>query len=820
MADFGFVGPSYTPNSIYQDSQECINLRPEVDPMAQQGGRQVIALYGTPGLRLLAQLPNQGEVRGLRAISGGTLLMAVSGTNVWVIDKTYADYYLVGQLDTSSGPVQIVDNGIYCYIMDGANRYSWFINNDLRFTCTGTFAGTTLTVTATTGVLAVGKNLIGTNIPVGTIIVGLGSGTGGAGTYTLNQTINIVVPTTIYVNNPQCTLPLAQLSGNRLFAGATQTGTVVLGQTLVSSVAPVLTVNTIITATNAQDTGLTGTGANANGTYEINNPVLAGTVFGATANNAGTGYAAVPNLTLSAPLNTMGEQAIVTAQYLKVVTSVITPAALGSGYQIGNVLTAIGGLFLTPFTIMVTSVTTMGATLGQITGFTVTNAGKYSSPPNPLTPVTFAQATRTPTGSGATMTLTYGLDNTFNLVIPGSGYLGLATGTVSAPPTATPANITATVTIAQGVVPTFSTYYGLYFTQLPANDGAFQGGISVDIIDNLFIYAADNSQRFAASGISSPITGGLSFALKNGSPDNISSIITNNREVFILGERSTEVWVNTGGLNTLGDLNVSVFPLTRIPGAQSQHGCAATNSVARLGASIAYLSRNNRGEGRVMRLNGYIPEVISTHAVENSIQGKFLENARAFTYQLAGHEVYVLTFPDLELTWAFDSKTELWHKWQSWDEDAGVFKRLRVSTATNFDGQVVAGDYYNGKIYILDNNVYTEDGATIHRVRRAPHIVADYKQEYFSSVQIYFESGGGNSFLGRDPKASMRWSSDAGQTWTNEYWRDVGAIGKYKQRAIWRRLGRARDRVYEMRLTDPVKWVIVSAELMGDQGDH
>ena len=45
MADFGFVGPSYEAPSIYQDAQECINFRPEIDPLKQPGTRGVLYLY-------------------------------------------------------------------------------------------------------------------------------------------------------------------------------------------------------------------------------------------------------------------------------------------------------------------------------------------------------------------------------------------------------------------------------------------------------------------------------------------------------------------------------------------------------------------------------------------------------------------------------------------------------------------------------------------------------------------------------------------------------------------------------------------------------
>jgi len=63
----------------------------------------------------------------------------------------------------------------------------------------------------------------------------------------------------------------------------------------------------------------------------------------------------------------------------------------------------------------------------------------------------------------------------------------------------------------------------------------------------------------------------------------------------------------------------------------------------------------------------------------------------------------------------------------------------------------------------------------------------------------------------------LRWSDDGGHTWSNEHWVSIGRIGGYGQRAIWRRLGmtmKLRDRVYELSGTDPVKLVIIDAELM------
>ena len=110
MADFGFVGASYTAPSIYQDASECINWRPEIDPTKQQGERGVVALYPTPGLTTQTVLPNTGPVRGMHTVSGGAQMVAVCGAYVYVLSSSFQPT-IVGTLNTSVGQVSITDNG-------------------------------------------------------------------------------------------------------------------------------------------------------------------------------------------------------------------------------------------------------------------------------------------------------------------------------------------------------------------------------------------------------------------------------------------------------------------------------------------------------------------------------------------------------------------------------------------------------------------------------------------------------------------------------------------------------------------------------------
>jgi hypothetical protein len=71
-----------------------------------------------------------------------------------------------------------------------------------------------------------------------------------------------------------------------------------------------------------------------------------------------------------------------------------------------------------------------------------------------------------------------------------------------------------------------------------------------------------------------------------------------------------------------------------------------------------------------------------------------------------------------------------------------------------------------------------------------------------------------------NPQAMLRWSNDGGSTWSNEHWTGVGQTGKYRNRAIWRRLGTARDRIFEVVVTDPVNFVIISANLKVQGADN
>jgi hypothetical protein len=709
MADFGFVGSAYEAPSIYQDAQECINFRPEIDPMKPPGSRGVIALYPTPGLTNVVTLQNAEQVRGMRTVSGGEYMVAVCGPFVYVMGADFTAT-IVGQLSTTTGQVGITDNGLYVYIVDGSNRYAWRISNPNSAVFQGTISGTTLTVTfIKSGTIAAGQALFGPGIINETVIVS-GSGT----TWTISQTN--AIPTAVQMNSATVAAVFTgSISGTTLTVTAVASGTLFPGQTIEGAG---ITNKTIITALGS------------------------GTVLSETI------------------------------------------AAGGTGYSVNENIEVLGGVFgSSPATYTVTSV----GSGGVVTGLTRTFSGQYTS-----IPANNVSTSSNGSGSGLSLALTFGTGtgSTGNYVVNNSQSIASRT------------------------------MYALNFSEMPTTDGAFVGASSVDIVDNYFVYNYPNTQQWASSDILSPITYGLAFASKFTGPDDLVSLIVDNGQVYLLGEKTSEVWADAGTFP---------FAFQRIPGASSQHGIAAKFSMARFGNSFAYLSRNDRGQSVIVQMNGYRPQRISTHAVENTLVNQDISDAVAYTYQLEGHECYVISFPSLELTWVYDGATQMWHKWL-WCDNQNNYKRHRSNCSAVFQGSVLVGDYENGQIYRLDPNNYTDNGQHIRRMRRCPHLVADFQRQYFDELQIQFQPGVGlqgietfplgDNDIGINPQAMLRWSNDGGSTWSNEHWAGIGKVGKYQNRIIWRRLGQARDRIYEVVVTDPIKAVIVSANLKASVGEN
>jgi hypothetical protein len=347
-----------------------------------------------------------------------------------------------------------------------------------------------------------------------------------------------------------------------------------------------------------------------------------------------------------------------------------------------------------------------------------------------------------------------------------------------------------------------------YGTLTNITSASFPSGVTrVTYQDGYFAVAGNGTQKFYISKLSDGSSwNGLDYASAEGSPDNTIGIISDHRELWLFGKNSTEIWVNTGN---------ATFPFERTGNAFIEQGCASGASVAKIDNSVFWLGSDDRGDGIVYRANGYTPQRISTHALEFAIQSySVISDAMGFTYQQEGHSFYVLTFPTASKTWVYDISTGVWHERAYMNQNTGVLSRWRVNCHVMFNGMNVVFDYANGKMYQLDMDTYTEDGDYIYRLRSSIDNENMQDRVFYELLEIDLETGVGlNNGQGITPLLMMRYSNDGGHSWSSIKTEMIGAIGQYSARCRYKRLGTGRNRVWEISMTDPVKFVVMGANV-------
>lgn len=341
------------------------------------------------------------------------------------------------------------------------------------------------------------------------------------------------------------------------------------------------------------------------------------------------------------------------------------------------------------------------------------------------------------------------------------------------------------------------------------------GATHVVFIDGYFIFNKAETNQFFVTDFASFNVSPLSFASAEGDPDNIIALIANNRDLILINERSTEVFGNTGNAD---------FPFERVQGGFIEKGGVAPYSIAKIEGFVFWLGRDEFGQGVVYATQSLQPQRISTHAIEFAIQGYAdISAATGYTYQSGGHSFYVLNFD--EATWVYDISTKLWHE-RAYTGDVGLERhRADVHCFIPEYGIHMVGDFENGQVYQLDDDTYSDDGNEITRLRTFPHVSSGLKNLFCSAMQLDMETGVGldGSGQGSDPQVMMQFSNDGGHTFSSEMWasagQKIGGIGQYKTRVRWTRLGVFRDRVYLIKITDPIPVTLIAVEIELEQGN-
>jgi len=290
---------------------------------------------------------------------------------------------------------------------------------------------------------------------------------------------------------------------------------------------------------------------------------------------------------------------------------------------------------------------------------------------------------------------------------------------------------------------------------------------SVDSLDGFILFTIADG-RFFATDLNTTSVNALSFGRAQAKPDGLVRVINWSGRALLLGNQSTEIWVDQG---------LTPFPLTR--SQVLPRGLAGPHCIA------GYEDGFTRGpiwvgdDNTVVALNGYTPVKISPpdldDAIENTMDKTTLE---ATAFMSHGHAFWQLSSPNF--TWVLDIDTKQW-----FEGDSYLVSRSRRAGAISAFNQWLTGDVQSGNILKITDAVFDEMTKPLRlRIESGP--VQNFPAgEVIGRADFYFATGVGIATgldpQQTDPDVEISWSDDGGLTWSNPILRKLGRQSKPQQ---------------------------------------
>ena len=320
-------------------------------------------------------------------------------------------------------------------------------------------------------------------------------------------------------------------------------------------------------------------------------------------------------------------------------------------------------------------------------------------------------------------------------------------------------------------------------------------------LDGYFIANEVGSGRFriaGPTGLTRLVWDPLDVTTAEGLPDNIVSMGVSERNLFLLGTNSTEVF------NNFGD---AITPFQRI--AFIDTGTSAPYSLVNAINTIWYLDDARR----FVKIENRFPRIISGPFDRILQQMTTVDDCYGRVIEIESQYIIVWTFPTEQKTFWYSYKNEQWGEFAGFS--GGKETRFNYnayayepSTNTHFTGAFSSGQLSKFKF-----GVFQDNGEHLFRLRRsAPIDHGSSVRKRSKLLRIRGKRGGGVSLTTTpEPVLSMRYRDEMGP-WSDWQTSGLGRVGDPNPQIEFYNLGIYRSRQWEIAVTDDIGFTVQNLE--------
>lgn len=296
----------------------------------------------------------------------------------------------------------------------------------------------------------------------------------------------------------------------------------------------------------------------------------------------------------------------------------------------------------------------------------------------------------------------------------------------------------------------------------------------------------------------------LNFFSAEAFGDPVVALAVRLGDLCVFGSDSFEIFSLTGN---------QYNPFSRVGSAMLGIGCSAPYSVVSVSDTVFFVGGSRGGNNTVYALSGYNANVISDQTITHRIVD--IRNVIGWTYSERGNVFYVLSIGSDD-TWVYDSGTMRWHRRRGMNDD-GSPRSWKAIYSEFFDNKTVVGFIGLDWLCVLDRNAMTDaDDRHIIRTYRSNNIVLPGFRTWHRVLHVQIDTGRAPVY-GLRPQAMMRFSDDGGYTWSRSFWQSFGSRGQYARALRWSMLGTARERIYEIQISDAADFTILGAHVEAEK---
>lgn len=327
---------------------------------------------------------------------------------------------------------------------------------------------------------------------------------------------------------------------------------------------------------------------------------------------------------------------------------------------------------------------------------------------------------------------------------------------------------------------------------------AFQNGrliVANNNSTNWYLSAPNNARSW-------PSTANSVGALQS-KPDTVQAAVPTpggGNNLYLFGHNVIEQWQDVGA---------ALFPYQRASTFNVDFGTVNASSIASMDRFVVWISSNENSGATLMVIEGNSANQISTDGINYDLANLTNpSNCTGFLFRQDGHVIYQFTFPDDNLSFAYDFNTKEF--FTVTDENLNYHIARQVVFFNN--------DYYfvsfrGGNLYDFGTeftNFNYGDGIIheIPRLRVTPPLRLPSQAMFIiKEVGFTIENGQPNTYTTSNGQVSaseavdLSISRDGGESFGNSWRKEMNPTGKRQNRFRWQQCGQANDTTYQFRFS-------------------